>query len=132
MDRNTVRLHLAKCYQAELLQFCLRVTYLQSCITTNQRIYLQKPYMISWAYIQSSDKFDGIYFYSDKLANIKGLYKLLVRYINLNLRQLYVVTKSYLNPIELHACRSKNVILSLKEDSVHNDQGYRNQQFWFR
>ena len=129
-NRNTLQLHLAKCYQHELLEFCQKVVFLQVNLKDHQRIFIQKPYFLSWEYIENSDQFKGIQFYSSMQSNVKSIISLLNRFTRIMLLHLYVVLRSRIQPLNFSVSKTKNVILSPREDTISSNPGSRNQQFW--
>ncbi|MDB9757237.1 hypothetical protein OAB62_06130 [Pseudomonadales bacterium] len=128
--RNTLRLHLAKCCQHELLEFCMKIVFLQKNSKGHQRVVIQKPYFISWEYVENSGQFEGIEFYSSTLSDIKAASNKLYSLIKLMLIQLYNVLRSRIQPVNLSANQEKNIILSPSEDTISLDPARRNQQFW--
>jgi len=128
--RNTLRLHLAKCCQHELLEFCMKIVFLQQNSNDHQRVFIQKPYFISWEYVENSGQFRGIEFYASILSDIKIASGKLYLLIKLMLIQLYNVLRSRIQPINLSVNQAKNVILSPSEDTISLDPTSRNQQFW--
>ena len=129
-DRNTVQLRLAKCFMTELFPFCLKVILLQEDRETYTRQYIQKPYLLSWDYINDSAYFEGIDFYSEPFANLKGLSNVAIRYLRVRLRIFYIRFRSYIEKTSVPTTDAANIILSLKEDSISSNQSNRNQQFW--
>ena len=128
--RNTLQLHLAKCCQHELLEFCMKIVFLQKNLKGHQRVFIQKPYFISWEYVEISGQFRGIEFYASTLSDIKAASYKLYSLIKLMLIQLYNVLRSRVQPINLSATQAKNIILSPSEDTISLDPTIRNQQFW--
>ena len=128
--RNSLQLRLAKCYFNDLSQFCLRVVFLQENQVDAQRVYMQKPFQLSWEYIKSSDQFTGIQFHSDILVVFIGFLGLVRDYLKMLLRQSYVVLRSTIQPLKLAINTSKNIVLSVKEDTIRSGPGSRNQKFW--
>ena len=128
--RNTLQLHLAKCCQHELLEFCMKIVFLQKNSNDHQRVCIQKPYFISWEYVENSGQFRGIEFYASILSDIKAASGKLYSLIKLMLIQLYNVLRSRIQPINLSVNQAKNIILSPSEDTISLDPTSRNQQFW--
>ena len=128
--RNTVQLRLAKCYMTELMPFCLRVVFLQEYSKASQQRYIEKPYFLSREYVKNCDQLKGINFYSKSLAGVTGLLRTFTQYIKVILRHFYVCLRSCMGTIDIPVTKSKNIVLSLKEDSISSNQNFRNQQFW--
>ncbi|MDG1315506.1 MAG: hypothetical protein P8P29_08305, partial [Flavobacteriaceae bacterium] len=128
--RNSLQLRLAKCYFSDLQQFCFRVVFLQENQNDSQRVYMQKPYQLSWEYIKSSDQFTGIQFHSDISVGFIGVLGLARSYLKVLSRQSYFVLRSRMQPLRLPISMSKNIVLSVKEDTIQSKPSYRNQQFW--
>ena len=130
IGRKSLQLSLAKFYQIQLTDFCFRLVFLQSCRDEYKYSLIEKPYYLNMEYIKTFEEVDGIAFYSSPLAGLKGVLTALSRVIRITFRCLYIVTLSWFKRVDIPVSCADNIILSLKEDPIHDHTDQRNQQFW--
>tara|TARA_B110001450_G_scaffold29137_1_gene25473 strand:+ start:2199 stop:4061 length:1863 start_codon:yes stop_codon:yes gene_type:complete len=130
IGRKSVQLSLAKFYQIQLMDFCLRLVFLQSCRDEYKYSLIERPYFLDLEYIKTFEGTERITFYSSPLAGLKGVLTALSRVIRITFRCLYIVTLSWFKRVDIPISCADNIILSLKEDPIHDHTDQRNQQFW--
>jgi hypothetical protein len=130
IGRKSLQLSLAKFYQIQLTDFCLRLVFLQSCRDEYKYSLIERPYFLNLEYIKTFEEVDGIAFYLSPLAGLKGVLTALSRVIRITFRCLYIVTLSWFKRVDIPVSCADNIILSLKEDPIHDHTDQRNQQFW--
>ena len=130
IGRKSLQLSLAKFYQIQLMDFCLRLVFLQSCRDEYKYSLIERPYFLDLEYIKTFEGTERIAFYSSPLAGLKGVLTALSRVIRITFRCLYIVTLSWFKRVDIPISCADNIILSLKEDPIHDHTDQRNQQFW--
>ena len=130
IGRKSVQLSLAKFYQIQLMDFCLRLVFLQSCRDEYKYSLIERPYFLDLEYIKTFEGTERILFYSNPLASFKGVLSAVSRVIKIAFRCLYIVTLSWFKRVDIPITYADNIILSLKEDPIHDHTDQRNQQFW--
>ena len=130
LSSAAIQLHLAKCYQHELLEFGIKIAFLRETSTHNQRVLVEKPFFLSWDYIDNSSELSGIEFYSSLTTRLKGLSGLANKLIRIWFLHTYVKLRSYLQPLDFSPSQQGIAVLSPKEDAVCSNPATRNQQFW--
>ena len=130
-ERNIVWLHLAKCYQIELLEFSKLVIYVQSIQNSKSKIFIQKPSIIPWDYVLRNKKFDGISFYPSIADNLISKFKSLLNYVRQWLRSsLLEIYGSFKKLDLLPYSLSDEIVFSINEESSENNSRFRQQHFW--
>ena len=130
IGRKSVQLGLAKFYHIQLMDFCLRLVFLQSRLDEYKYSLIERPYFLDLEYIKTFEGTERIVFYSNPLASFKGVLTALSRVIKITFRCLYIVTLSWFKRVDIPISCADNIILSLKEDPIHDHTDQRNQQFW--
>ena len=65
IGRKSVQLSLAKFYQIQLMDFCLRLVFLQSCRDEYKYSLIERPYFLDLEYIKTFEGTERILFYSN-------------------------------------------------------------------
>lgn len=128
--RNSIQLGLAKFYQIQLMDFCLRLSFLQSSKGKSNECLIELPYFVDEELIRSFAEAKGINFYANPFSGAKGTYDALKRILRLNLRSITIVLLSYFKPVTIPHDENKNITFSFKEDPIHKYKNQRNQGFW--
>ena len=128
--RKSIQLGLAKFYQIQLMDFCLRLSFLHSSKDKSNKCLIELPYYVDEELIKSFNEAEGIDFYSSPLSSIKDIYIAFIRVMRFYMRSLILVIVSWLKPVNIPFCDNQDITFSLKEDALHKYKNQRNQGFW--